>query len=145
MKIKIVYETQSGTTQYVAELMQKELQALGHQADIHSVRYDGMQPDFSGYDGLLFGSPTYEDGQMENSMKVFTARTTLDLSKFKIGVFGLGNSYYPQFCTAADLLVQWVEKNQGKALTAPLKIDGFPDDVAPIQKWVGEFVAAAKV
>jgi flavodoxin len=136
MKIKIIFETQTGTTQYVAELMQAEFAKFGHTTDIHSIKYDGSDPKVAGYDVLLFGGPTYEDGKLEQTMQVFIAKTTLDLSTYKVAVFGLGNSFYPQFCFSADILSKWVEKNNGTLVTPVLKIDGFPDNTKPIQEWV---------
>ncbi len=136
MKIKIIFETQTGTTQYVAEVMQKGLTAMGHQVDLHSVRYDGAEPHLENYDVVLFGAPTYEDGKIETTMRVFLTRFTPDLSKHKVAVFGLGNSMYPQFCIAADVLKEWVEQNHGVLITPLLRIDGFPDDLGPIQEWV---------
>ena len=136
MNILIVYETQNGTTQYVAEIIQKQLQELGHQATLHSVRINGMDPPLANYDAVLFGAPTYEDGKLENTMRVYTAKSSPDFSQKKVAVFGLGNSFYPQFCTAATLLAEWVQKNKGTVLVDPLKIDGFPDNLEPIQTWV---------
>jgi flavodoxin I len=144
MKLKIIYETETGTTQYVAEEMQKHLKALGHEADLHSVRVQGFTPDITGYDAVLFGAPTYEDGQLERTMKVFITRTKWDLSKHIVGVFGLGNSSYPQFCVAADVLEEWVKQNQGKVTGQILRIDGFPEDIRPILAWVEQVAGAAK-
>jgi flavodoxin len=136
MNVKIIYETQTGTTQYVAEVMESVLKTLGHQVTLHSVRTKGNQPELEGFDLVLFGSPTYEDGKLENAMNVFTKTFHSDLSKYKIGVFGLGNSTYPLFCKSAEILQQWVEGQGGKVLTEPLMIDGFPDDISPISEWV---------
>jgi flavodoxin I len=140
MKVKIIYETQNGTTQYVAEVMQKKLQSLGHQTDLHSIRYDGQNPVLEGYDVVLFGAPTYDDGKLETAMRVFITKYTADLSKYKVGVFGLGNSSYPQFCLAADFLEEWVLKNNAKLNIPTLRIDGFPDKVEFIEQWVEQFV-----
>ncbi len=141
MKILIVFETQNGTTQYVAEVMQQTFQEKGHEATLHSVRNQGMTPNFADYEVVLFGAPTYEDGKLENTMRVFTAKSSPDLSTKKVAVFGLGSSIYPQFCFSAQILADWVTKNKGSLVVEPLKIDGFPDDMTSIQNWVGEIVA----
>ncbi|MBW7955305.1 flavodoxin family protein [Patescibacteria group bacterium] len=136
MKAVIIYETLTGTTQYVAEAMQTQLKELGHEVDLHSLRYQGNQPDLSQYELILFGAPTYEDGKLEQAMRVFIARCKEDLSKYKVAVFGLGNSSYPQFCTSAKILEEWVIKQNGKPLVPVLRIDGFPDDMSPIEEWI---------
>lgn len=136
MNTLIIFETQNGTTQYVAEVMQKALKDLGHETKLHSVRSQGMEPDLAGVDLVLFGGPTYEDGKLESTMRVYVAKSKPDLSQKKIAVFGLGNSFYPQFCTSADILADWVKVNKGTLLIDPLKIDGFPDNLQPIQNWI---------
>ncbi len=141
MNIKIIYETQTGTTEYISQVMREKLIALGHQVDLHSVRYDGHSPDISQCDAILIGAPTYEDGKLETAMRVFITRFTPDLSKHKVAVFGLGNSTYPQFCTSATLLEEWVKKQSGVPLLPALRIDGFPDDLTPVERWLEEFNA----
>jgi flavodoxin I len=142
MNIKIIFETQTGTTQYVAETIQKQLTAAGHQVLLHSVKYDGPQPALEGVDAVIFGAPTYDDGMLEKTMREFIRQYSPDLSTKKIAVFGLGNSTYPQFCVAADMLNQWVRTKGGQPLLAPLKVDGFPDDLTPITTWVQQLLPA---
>ncbi len=138
MRVKIIYETQTGTTQYVAEVMQKTLQKFGHQVELHSLRYQGSNPSIEGYDVLLFGAPTYEDGKIETGMRVFITKFSASLQPYKVAVFGLGNSTYPQFCIAANILEDWVKKQQGALVVPPLRIDGFPDNLSPIEHWLNE-------
>ena len=144
MKIKIIYETQNGTTQYVTEIMQQELQKHGHEVDLHSVRAKGQNVDLAGYDVVLFGAPTYDDGKLETAMKVFITRFNDDLSKYKVAVFGLGNRTYPQFCTAATILEDWVKQKGGVPMVETLKIDGFPDNLQPIESWIAQIVEKLK-
>ncbi len=144
MKILIVYETLTGTTQYVTEVMQAKLIELGHQVDLHSVRYQGQQPELSNYQVLLFGAPTYEDGKLEQGMRVFIAKCKENLSGYKVAVFGLGNSTYPLFCKSADILEEWVTQQQGRVVTPTLRIDGFPDDLSPIESWIVQLDQALK-
>lgn len=144
MQIKIIYETQTGTTQYVAEQMQEMLQQGGHSVELHSIRAKGNEPNFNGMDLLIFGAPTYEDGKIETAMKVFITRCKADLSKSKVAVFGLGNSSFPKFCTSAAILEEWVKERGGSLVIPPLKVDGFPDDLSPIQKWVTELSATVQ-
>ena len=142
MNIKIVYETQSGTTQYVAEVIESQLRAAGHQVTYHSVKDDGEQPDLTGIDLVLFGGPTYDDGQLERYLRGMVEHFSPDLSKVKVAVFGLGNSTYPHFCTAAQILEEWVAKYGGKLVTETMRVDGFPDDEVQITEFVQRLLAA---
>jgi|SRR5579859_1851003 len=138
MNIKIIYETQNGNTQYVAEVMQKILTQHGHEVSLHSPKYNGLQPDLTNTQALLFGAPTYDDGYLEKTMRDFITQFNPDLSQHKVAVFGLGNRIYPQFCKSADFLEEWVKKNNGVPVVSSLRIDNFPDDLSPIEQWIGQ-------
>lgn len=142
MTIKIIYETQTGTTQYVAELAEKELQNAGHQVQMHSILKSGMTPDFSGVDVVILGAPTYDDGFLETHMRDFVETFSVDLAPYKVAVFALGARSYPQFCKAAYYLEEWISKNNGKVIVPTLQIDGFPDDTKQIEEWTKSVLAA---
>lgn len=135
MKIKIIYETMAGTTQYVAEILQRELTELGHQVTLHSLKYQGLAPDLTNLDLVLIGAPTYDDGLLEVTMRGWIKEFHPSFANLKLAVFGLGNRTYPQFCKAADLLEEWVKTNNGQLIIESLRIDHFPDDVQPIVEW----------
>ncbi len=140
MNIKIIYETQNGTTQYVAEVIQKQLREAGHETILHSVKYDGMQPSLEGIDLVLFGGPTYDDGKLEKTLREFIDVYSPDLSRHKVAVFGLGNKTYPQFCVAADILEEWVKSKGGRLVVESLRVDGFPDHLEKISEYVQSLV-----
>ncbi len=142
MKVKIIFETQTGTTQYVAETLQQMLTKMGHSVDLHSVRSAGYEPHLENYEVVLFGAPTYDDGKLETAMRVFITRFNADLSHHKVAVFGLGNSSYPKFCESAPILEEWIKKNNGAPVVPALKIDGFPDNLAPVEQWVQQLQSA---
>lgn len=135
MNILIVYETQTGTTQYVAEVMQRELSSLSHQVKLHSIRYDGNSPDLSQADLVIFGGPTYDDGLLEKTLREFIQQFHPQLAEKKVAVFGLGNRSYPQFCKAADILEAWVVQSGGKCLVPSLRVDGWPNHLQQVQEW----------
>lgn len=137
MKVKIVYGTETGTTQYVAEAMQKMLSEQNHQVDLYKAGTDGYQPDLAGYDMVLFGSPTYSEGSLEANMQQLVSEFNPDLSTIKVAVFSLGATGFFHFCRSAELLEQWVSEHKGKIIQPTIKIDGFPTDLAPIVAWVG--------
>jgi len=144
MKTLIIYETQAGTTQYVATLIQQELLGLGQEAELHQVSVDGS-PNLDAYQTVIFGAPTYGHGNVDFKMADFLATFKPDLAGKNVAVFGLGESSYDVFCAAADILNQWVQTHGAKPLVSPLKIDGYPADIPVLKKWVAEFMAAASL
>lgn len=135
MKIKIVYETQVGTTQFVAEVLQATLQEVGHEVDLHSIRQKGRQPKLEGYDMVLFGSPTYNEGRPEASVEQMIEEFHPDLSQIKVAVFSLGDKSYEAFCGSAEVLENWVKECKGTPVVPALKVDGYPQEVTGIQEW----------
>ena len=142
MNIKIVFETQTGTTQYVAEVIRDNLQAAGHTVALHSVKYDGLQPSLEDFDVVLFGGPTYDDGKLEKNLREFITEYQPDLSNYKVAVFGLGNRTYPQFCVSANILEDWVKERGGVPVTEALRVDGFPDHLEKIKEYVDRLLLA---
>ncbi|MFO7749820.1 MAG: flavodoxin domain-containing protein [Desulfobacteraceae bacterium] len=64
----IVYATRSGETKKIGELIAEGIRINGHSAEIKKVKEIKNEKDLMGYDGYVFGSPTYH-GEMISSMK----------------------------------------------------------------------------
>lgn len=141
MKIKIIYGSEGGTTHYVAGLIQKKLTELGHQVELHHTGMQSTSPDITGYDLLIFGSPTYYSGQLENKMGDMITTFAPDLSTYKVAVFSLGDSNYPHFCGSAEILESWIAHQNGKLSLPTLKINGYPSDTTEILQWVEKLSA----
>jgi len=138
MSILIIFGTVSGTTEYVATIIQRYLNEIGNQTDLYNV-FGSTQPSFTKYDTLLFGAPTYDEG-LEPSMMEFISQNTINLSKYKVAVFGLGDKIYPEFCTSVEILEKWIIKSSGKLSVLSLKIDGYPTETESIGRWVKQLI-----
>jgi flavorubredoxin len=69
-KVLIVYATRTGETQNIADLIAEGIRFSGHEADVTNVKQVKTEADLDGYDGYVFGSPTYH-GEMLQGMKTF--------------------------------------------------------------------------
>jgi flavorubredoxin len=69
-KVLIAYATRTGETQNIADLIAEGVRLSGHQADVVNVKTIQNEAAIAGYDGYLFGSPTYH-GEMLQAMKTF--------------------------------------------------------------------------
>lgn len=69
-KILIVYTTRSGETRNIAERIAEGIRFQGVEAEVTDVAKIKNENDLKGYDGYVFGSPTYH-GDMMQSMKTF--------------------------------------------------------------------------
>lgn len=67
-KALVVYCTRAGGTKKIAELIAEGIRIEGGEADVVNVTGIKKEADLDGYDGYLFGSPTYH-GEMMQGMK----------------------------------------------------------------------------
>jgi len=67
-KVLIVYNTRSGETKRIAELIGEGIRFEGSDAKIVNVSEIKKESDLEGYDGYVFGSATYH-GDMMQGMK----------------------------------------------------------------------------
>jgi flavorubredoxin len=67
-KVLVVYATRTSSTRDIADLVAEGIRFSGNEADIVEVKDIKSKADFEGYDGFVFGSPTYH-GEMLQSMK----------------------------------------------------------------------------
>jgi flavodoxin I len=95
---------------------------------------DTNPEDLTKYDVLVLGSSTWDDGLLQQDFRDFVEGLEVDLTGKKLAIFGLGDSNYPDFCEAADILEETFTKLGGKTIVATLKIDGFPDEEENEQK-----------
>jgi flavorubredoxin len=69
-KVLIVYATRTAETQNIAELVAEGIRFSGHEANVVNVKDVKSEVELDGYDGYVFGSPTYH-GEMLQGMKTF--------------------------------------------------------------------------
>ena len=67
-KVLVVYATRTSSTRDIADLVAEGIRFSGNEAVIVEVKDIKSKADFEGYDGYVFGSPTYH-GEMLQSMK----------------------------------------------------------------------------
>ena len=67
-KALVVYCTRAGATKKIAELIAEGIRLESGEANVVNVTGIKKEADLDGYDGYLFGSPTYH-GEMMQAMK----------------------------------------------------------------------------
>jgi flavodoxin len=68
--VLIAYISRTGTTEKMAEGIAEGVRFAGNQADIKKITTIKSEEDLGGYDGLIFGCPTYHR-DMTAGMKTF--------------------------------------------------------------------------
>ncbi|OGP64782.1 MAG: nitric oxide synthase [Deltaproteobacteria bacterium RBG_16_42_7] len=69
-RVLIAYYSRTGKTQAMAEYIAEGVRVSGNDAELKKISEIGIEKDFKGYDGFIFGCPTYHRDMTEN-MKTF--------------------------------------------------------------------------
>ncbi len=83
-KVLIAYLSKTGTTETMAQYIAEGVRITGHQADLKKVSEIKSEKDLSGYDGYVFGCPTYFLDMPETFKRFLSTVEKSDL-KGKIG------------------------------------------------------------
>jgi flavodoxin len=69
-KVLIAYDSRTGRTQQMAEYIAEGIRISGNEAEVRKVTEIKNEKELQGYDGYIFGSPTYHR-DMIGTMKTF--------------------------------------------------------------------------
>ena len=69
-KVLIAYDSRTGKTEKMAESMAEGVRMGGHEAELKKITQVKNEAELQGYDGYIFGSPTYHR-DMIGTMKTF--------------------------------------------------------------------------
>lgn len=128
MKTIIVFGSFVGNTETMAGYIQEGLQQSGISCDVKDVM-DVTADVLVEYDFILLGSPTYEPKMIQEDMLPFFD----DLEKLRLdgklgAAFGPGDSAWPDFCTAVEMLEERMKACGLQILIEPMMIDGIVEE-----------------
>lgn len=151
MKCLLVYGTLSGSTMTATELVGASLRESGN--DVMSLSVEQATKDLvASHDVLVIASPSWEDrgldGQPLPEVRQFVeSLSTVDLAGKKIALLGLGDTSYPHFCGAIDVLEELLKKIQITPSIESLRIDKYysmPDNEHKVKAWADKFAILLK-
>lgn len=145
MNILLVWATNSGTTQTVAEMIRDGLIKAGHDVTMKEAR-ETTPEDFTAPQAIVLGTPSWdfdanEGMPHEDFLSLMDKMKTAEVAK-PFAVFGLGDSSYKVFNGGVDHLETFVKSIKGTLLVPSLRIDKYYSDTegnnAKITAWVNE-------
>ncbi len=128
----VVYASETGNTEYVAEGVVKGLKQGGLDVTLKNVG-DSKPGELLEYDLVLLASSSWgeEEKELHESMEdYYDGLEGIDLSGKRAAAFGCGESEYEHFCGAVDLLEERLEERGAKLLHDlgdGFRVDGDPD------------------
>lgn len=129
-KALIVYTSLTGNTMACSDIVTEELESLGVEVTVQDV-FDSYAEDFEDYDICLVGSYTYGsvEGELPDEMEEFHEDLQeIDLTGKVYGVFGSGDTFYDDFCTAVDDFEEAFEKTGATKGGTGVKVNLYPED-----------------
>lgn len=87
-KVLIAYVSRTGKTEKMAEYIAEGVRFSGHGAEIKRVSEIKTEKDLAGYDGYVFGCPTYHRDMTENMKTFLFLAKKADLGGKAGGAFG---------------------------------------------------------
>ena len=148
MRITLLYGTETGNAEMLAEDIQSELDGA-HEVDCHNLE-DFAPGDFEAGTFYLLVCSTYGDGDLPASAQPFAAALateTPDLSQVNFAIFGLGDSEYDETFNQGSaklsaLLASYGARQLGDRVVHDASGDDLAEDLA--FPWVEAVVTLAE-
>ncbi|MEM7438324.1 MAG: sulfite reductase subunit alpha [Pseudomonadota bacterium] len=142
--IDILYGTQTGTAEMLAEDAGEAAQAKGFTpriAELNDVEMD----DLAAMENLIVVVSTYGEGEMPDNAEIFwdalSATTAPRLENLNFGVLALGDTSYEHFCQAGKLLDTRFEQLGARRMLA--RVDCDLDYEEPAENWIAAAIPDA--
>ncbi|MFB2937983.1 flavodoxin FldA [Aerosakkonemataceae cyanobacterium BLCC-F154] len=116
-KVGLFYGTQTGNTETIAELIQKELGGDGV-VDLHDIS-SSETGDFDDYECIIIGCPTWNVGELQADWEGFYDELeNIDFNGKKVAYFGVGDQigYADNFQDAIGILEEKIASLGGKTV-----------------------------
>lgn len=129
--ILMIYTSQTGNTELLTDILESELQQLGHEVTVKSFEFDVIDIDkLVDYDAVLIGTYTWDDGELPYEAEDFYIDLEgSDLTGQIFGVYGSADSFYDTYGLAIQLM-----GDRLKNLGATMIPDRFIVDLTPDKK-----------
>ncbi len=130
-KILIVYGSETGNTESIAEAISKGLQVKGHEVDCKSAGNVSAANMAEGYDAVLMGASAWGIDDLELQSDFAELAESFDemgLGGKLCGAFASGDTSYEYYCGAVDFIESKAEECGAKIVGVGLKIEGDASD-----------------
>lgn len=134
-RILILYASATGNTEEIACLLEQHIDKNEFEVTLKNFEMDDLDvQQLHLYDGILFGTYTYDDGDLPFETEVFAdLLETTELPGKIVGVFGSGDLSYFDFCGAVDTMQERFRQAHAKVLEHAVKVDLLPEEPEELQ------------
>lgn len=143
--IKILFGSQSGNAQNLANVIGESLHAHGFSNDVLDMGEVEPESIFD-FDKVLIVTSTYGDGEAPDNASEWLSYIKfgeeLELSHLKYAVIGLGDTYYPHFCQCGKDFDLYLSKRGAHAMLNRLDCDLYYEEQYP--DWINNLIGVLK-
>jgi flavodoxin len=126
-RVLIAYYSRSGNTEKMAQYIAEGVRITGHEADTKSITQISAEKDLTGYDGYIFGCPTYHLDMPEPFKAFLVMAGAADLKDKVGGAFDCRTHPSSGEGSAAALIFDTMESRFGMRMTDLGPFDLKPD------------------
>ncbi|MBH5318702.1 flavodoxin [Paenibacillus sp. GSMTC-2017] len=141
-KIIILYTSLTGNTEEMAESIAEGVKATGIDY-VCKEAFDAKPEELLDYDAIIMGAYTWGDGELPDEfLDFYEEMDGLNLAGKKAAVFGSGDTSYPVYCGAVDIIEGKLKELGAEIVCESLKFEyNASDDEKVLGKRIGEQVA----
>ena len=123
-KAILIYGSTMGNTETLSEGVVSGLKKGSMEVTVKNVTEASID-ELSDYDIIVLGCSTWGDGELQDDFIDFYEKMNkVKLDGRKAACFGTGDSAYPQFCKAVDMLEEKLKECGTEILLESFKVDG---------------------
>ena len=130
-KVLIVYGSSTGNTESIAEAIQKQLEAKGHEVESKNAADVTAAGMADGFDAVLMGCSAWGVDEVELQDDFAPLADEFDamgLKGKKVAAFASGDSSYENFCGAVDVIEAGAKGAGAEIIAGGLKVEGAASD-----------------
>ena len=146
MNVLIVYGSETGNTESLAESMGERIRAAGHSVKVLNAADAVAEGLCSGYDAVLFGCSAWGTDEVElqgDFNTLFEEFDSIDVQGKKAACFASGDSSFEHFCGAVDVIGGKLTALGAVIMEDGLRVEGdYSGNKEDVDAWTDRIIAA---
>ncbi|WP_138754889.1 flavodoxin [Paenibacillus sinopodophylli] len=122
-KVLVVYASMTGNTEEMAEAIAEGVKEAGAEVVLKEA-FDASPAELNDYDAIIMGAYTWGDGELPDEfIDFYEEMNSLDLSGKIAAAFGSGDTSYPIYCAAVDMIEAKLKELGAKISAESIKFE----------------------
>ncbi|MBD2872887.1 flavodoxin [Paenibacillus arenilitoris] len=127
-KILVVYASMTGNTEEMAEAIAEGAREAGAEV-VAKDAFDASPDELAEYEGIIIGAYTWGDGELPDEfLDFYEGMESLELGGKRAAAFGSGDTSYPIYCGAVDLIEERLRKLGASIVSESIKFEYNPSE-----------------